>query len=310
MNKQIGIIGLGKMGAAAALNLVDHGWEVHGYNRTATVTKDLETQGINGIYDFADFATSLQRPRVIFLLVPADGAVDEMIQGVLPHLSEGDFIIDAGNSNYKETQRRAQELAQGSHGVHFFDVGFSGGPAGARQGGCLMVGGRRAWYDQLRPLFVDLALKDGEQFFEGIGAGHFVKMVHNGIEYGMMQAIAEGFDIMHRSAFNLNLLDVATIYNHGSVVESRLTKWLEKAYKEQGTDLEAISGAAGQGGGSAGRVQNKGEAVWTVEAAAELNTTAVVIDESVKARESSRKNPSYQGKVINALRNQFGGHKA
>lgn len=296
------------MGAGAALNLVDHGWEVCGYNRTPSVTKDLEAQGIKGVYDVREFADILQSPRVLFLLVPADGAVDQMIENVLPHLTTGDFIIDAGNSNYKETVRRAKVLDP--HGIHFFDVGFSGGPAGARTGGCLMVGGRKAWYDKLKPLFTDLSIKDGEMFFEGIGAGHFVKMVHNGIEYGMMQAMAEGFDIMHRSPYNLNLLDVANIYNHGSVVESRLSRWLEKAYTEQGNDLEAISGAAGQGGGGAGRVQNRGEAVWTVDAAHELQTTAVVIDESVKARQLSRKRPNYQGKVVNALRNQFGGHKA
>lgn len=308
MKKQIGMIGLGKMGSAAALNLVDHGWEVYGYNRTPAITKDLETQGIRGVYDFKEFAEKLESPRVIFIMVPADGAVDEMIANVVPHLSAGDFIIDAGNSNYKETIRRGKEIEQKS--IHFFDIGFSGGPAGARTGGSLMIGGRKHWYDQLKQLFVDLAIKDGEKFFEGIGAGHFVKMVHNGIEYGMMQSLAEGFDIMHRSPYKLNLLDVANIYNHGSVVESRLTKWLEKAYTEQGIDLEAISGAAGQGGGGAGRIQNKGEAVWTVEAAKELDTTAPVIDESVKAREQSREKPSYQGKVVNALRNQFGGHKA
>jgi 6-phosphogluconate dehydrogenase len=310
MKKQIGMIGLGKMGAAAALNLVDHGWDVYGYNRTSAVTHDLETQGVKGVYNLKEFADKLQSPRVIFILVPADGAVDQMIEGVLPHLSAGDFVIDAGNSNYKETIRRGKEIEEGKSGVHFFDVGFSGGPAGARGGGCLMVGGRRAWYDQLKQLFVDLSVKDGEMFFEGIGAGHFVKMVHNGIEYGMMQAIAEGFDVMHRSEYKLNLLDVAKIYNHGSVVESRLTKWLEKAYIEQGIDLDAISGAAGQGGGGAGQVQTKGEAVWTVEAARDLDAEVLVIDESIKAREKSRDNPNYQGKVINALRNQFGGHKA
>lgn len=310
MKKQIGVVGLGKMGSAAAMNLVDHEWEVYGFNRTASVTKDLETQGIKGVYDLKEFADKLQSPRVIFMLVPADSAVDQMIEGLFPHLSAGDFIIDAGNSHYKETIKRFEVMEKNGKGIHFFDVGFSGGPAGARRGGCLMVGGRRAWYDQLKELFVDLSLKDGEKFFEGIGAGHFVKMVHNGIEYGMMQALAEGYDVMHRSDFKLNLIDVTDIYNHGSVVESRLTNWLANAFAENGNDLESISGAAGQGGGGAGHVQNKGEAVWTVEAAHDLGTTAAVIDESVKAREASRQKPSFQGKIINALRNQFGGHKA
>ncbi|MBI1863290.1 NADP-dependent phosphogluconate dehydrogenase [Candidatus Microgenomates bacterium] len=310
MKKQIGIIGLGKMGSAAALNLVDHGWEVYGYNRTPAVTKDLETQGVRGVYDLKDFAEKLSAPRVIIILVPADHAVDEMIGGILPHLSPGDYLIDAGNSNFKETIRRGKEIEAGSSGVHFFDVGFSGGPMGARTGGCLMVGGRKAWYDQLTGLFADLALKDGAIFFEGIGAGHFVKMVHNGIEYGMMQALAEGYDVLHRSDYKLNLLDVTNIYNHGSVVESRLTRWLEKAFAENGNDLEAVSGAAGQGGGGAGQVQNRGEAVWTVEVARELGTTAQVIEDSVRARELSRNEPSFQGKIINVLRNQFGGHKA
>lgn len=307
MKKQIGMIGLGKMGAAAALNLVDHGWDVYGYNRTDSVTKDLEKQGIKGVYDLKDFSFKLEGPRVIFMLVPAQ-AVDEMIDGIVKHLDKGDFIIDAGNTPYKDTIRRGKELAE--KGIHFFDVGFSGGPGGARRGGCLMIGGARIWYEQLKQLFDDLSMKDGHMFFEGIGAGHFVKMVHNGIEYGMMQAIAEGFDVMKNSPYNLNLLDAAKIYNHGSVVESRLTKWLQDEYEESGAALEKLSGAVGQGGGGAGIVVNKGEAVWTVEAAKELGILTPVISDSIKVREQSREKPSYQGKVLNAMRKGFGGHKA
>ncbi len=307
MNKQIAIVGLGKMGANVARRLRKKGWRVVGWNRTVSVTQDLHKEcGVEVASSFADMASKIEvTPRVIFSILPAH-VMDDMLPQIAQQLELGDIIIDAANSNYKDTIRRHQELEK--QGIAYFDVGFSGGPAGALNGGCLMVGGTQELYDYCEEALVDMAAKAGVQFFPGIGAGHFVKTVHNGIEYGMMQAIAEGFDIMHRSPFDLDLLQACRIYQHDSVITSRLIGWMQSAYAKYGRDLSEISGSAGQGGGIGGRVANKGEAVWSVEAAAELGTTAVVIDSSVKAREISREKPNYQGKVVQALRSEFGGH--
>lgn len=178
------------------------------------------------------------------------------------------------------------------------DVGTSGGPSGARNGACLMVGGDKKIYEYLLPLLVDIALPNAVEFFKGAGAGHFVKMVHNGIEYGMMQAIAEGFTILKKSSYNLNLNRVADIYNNGSVIESRLTNWLKNAFHVYGEDLALISGS----------VAHTGEGAWTVDAAKAMKLKAKIIEESFKFRVESEKNPSFGGKVLSALRNQFGGH--
>jgi glucose-6-phosphate 1-dehydrogenase len=297
--KQVGIVGLGKMGGNAARRLMEKGWSVIGYNRSPDDTKSLEAEGLIGAYAPNELVNQLTGPRVVWLMLPAGQAIDDFLfgeAGIVPQLSPGDIVIDAGNSLYKDSIRRSAQLAE--YQIKFVDVGFSGGPGGARNGACLMIGGDRASFQLLEPLYEDLAQPNGYQFFEGAGAGHFVKMIHNGIEYGMMQAIAEGFAIMKESDYNLNLTDVTKIYNNGSVIESRLTEWLQKAFEVRGEDLKEVSGT----------VKHTGEGQWTVEAANEIGVPAKIIESALQFRKLSEENPSYTGQILSALREQFGGH--
>ncbi len=296
-NKQVGIVGLGKMGANLSRRLIDKGWKVVGYNRSPAKTKEQEKEGLIGAYSVAELVAKLKKPRVLYLLVPAGQATDDMIQELLKHLDKNDIIVDSANSFYKDTIRRAKKVA--GNGIKFIDVGISGGPRGARNGASLMVGGDKKIFTYLLPLFKDIAAPGAVQHFAGIGAGHFIKMVHNGIEYGMMQAIGEGFNILKNSDYQLDLTKVADIYNHGSVVESRLTKWLQEAYELYGQDLKEISGTVG----------HTGEGEWTAKTAQQMNLKADIIKKSFQFRVDSEKNPSYTGKVVQALRNRFGGHK-
>ncbi len=298
-NRSIGVIGLGKMGTGVALQLLEKGWNVVGYNRTYEVTKQLEKEGLTAAETIKDLVKQLKSPRVVWIMVPSGKPVDEMIfgkDGLVKHLKKGDIIIDAGNSNYKDTIRRAKRIEK--YGIKFADAGVSGGPRGARFGACIMAGGDKKLYDYLTPLYIDLTVASGAQFFPGIGAGHFVKMVHNGIEYGMMQAIAEGFAIMKKSEYKLNLTNIADLYNHGSVVESRLVKWLKDGLEIYGEDLKQVSGT----------VAHTGEGAWTVEAADDLKIKARIIEAALQFRKNSEKNPDYTGKILSTMRNQFGGH--
>lgn len=297
--KEIAVIGLGKMGANMARRLMDKGWRVVGYNKTPEPTQELAKEGMGPAYSLKEAVEKLGPQKIVWLMVPAGKPVDEVLfakGGLVSLLKKGDIVIDGGNSYYKDTVSRAKKLAK--HGIRFLDCGTSGGPAGARNGACLMIGGKRKDFETLEPLFYDLALPDAYQFFEGAGAGHFVKMVHNGIEYGMMQAIAEGFAILKKARFKLDLTRVSDVYSHGSVIESRLISWLKDAYLEYGEDLKAISG----------RVAHSGEGAWTVKAAKEMKIPARVIEDALKFREYSAKHPSYTGQVVSALRGQFGGH--
>ncbi len=295
----VGVVGLGKMGAGIALNLRDHDWIVHGYNRSYAKAEALETKGIRPARSLADLVATLPAPRVVWLMLTAGAPVDEVLfepGGLAELLSPGDIVIDGGNSFYKDAATRADRLAE--RGIRFLDCGTSGGPGGARTGACLMIGGRTEDFELVEPLFADLALHDGYRFFEGHGAGHFVKMVHNGIEYGMMQAIAEGFQIMHNAAFDLDLERVAEVYQRGSVIESRLVGWMLDAFREFGQDLEGVSGSVG----------HTGEGAWTVRTAEEMSLEDRVIRGALEFRIESEKDPSYAGQVLSALRNRFGGH--
>lgn len=307
MNKKIGVVGLGKMGKGIAQQLLEKGWKVVGNNRSPEKIDLLIPEGLIGAYTLNELVEKLETPRVILLVLPAGETIDKVLfdeGGLVEKLNEGDTIIDFGNSNYKDTQRRFERLD--GMKIKFFDVGISGGPSGARNGACLMIGGDTDSFRETEDLYKSLA-GENYMFFEGVGAGHFVKMVHNGIEYGMMQAIAEGFDVLKNSPYNLNLVDAAKIYNRKSVIESRLIEWTKQGYEEFGIELDEVSGSAGQGGGGAG-IETKGEADWTVDYAIEKNISAKVIQDSIEARKISRKKPSYQGKIINMIRNKFGGH--
>jgi len=295
----VGIVGLGKMGAGIALNLRDHDWLVHAYNRSHDKALALEPKGIRPAASLSELVDALPTPRIVWVMLTSGAPVDAVLfdeGGLAGLLAPGDIVIDGGNSNYKDAARRAERLAE--KGIRFLDCGTSGGPGGARNGACLMIGGRREDFEVVEPLFADLALADGYRFFEGHGAGHFVKMVHNGIEYGMMQAIAEGFQIMHAAQFELDLERVAEVYQRGSVIESRLVGWMLEAVREFGPELDGVSGTVG----------HTGEGEWTVNAADEMGLDARVIRAALEFRKESERDPSYAGQILSALRNQFGGH--
>ncbi|MDD2807143.1 MAG: glucose-6-phosphate dehydrogenase [Patescibacteria group bacterium] len=300
LKHEVAIIGLGKMGGNLARRLIRKKWKTVVYNRTSEVTKNFESFGGIGAYSTKEIVEKLIPPRVVWLMLPAGQPTDDMLfgpDGLVKYLAKGDIIIDGANSYFKDSIKRAEKLNK--VGIKFLDVGVSGGPAGALNGACLMIGGERHNFELLEPLFYDIALPNGYQFFDGVGAGHFVKMVHNGIEYGMMQAIGEGFGIMKKTKYDLDLSRVTDIYNHGSVIESRLIGWLKSAFELHTENLNDVSGSVGY----------TGEGEWTAKTAKELKIKAKIIDESVKFRQASKRQPSYIGQVVSALREQFGGHK-
>lgn len=294
--KTIGYIGLGKMGRNMVERLTNAEWRVVAYDTMPSNVAEAAKLGAEGAVSPQAVLEQISSPRLVWLMVPHQ-AVDQVLSEITPYLQAGDTVVDGGNSNYKETMRRAEALAE--KGVHYLDAGTSGGPGGAKEGACVMVGGEKKIFEKYEALFRDIAAPDAYAYMGESGAGHFVKMVHNGIEYGMMQAIAEGFEVLKVSSFNLDLVEVARIYNNKSVIESRLTGWLEKGLREEGVELANISGS----------VAASGEGLWTVEAAKELNVSVPIIDGSLRFRERSQNNPSFTGKVLSLLRNQFGGHE-
>ena len=297
---EIGLIGLGKMGANMARRLHSKKWRVISFDKNPDATKKLEREGLAGAHSLSELVGKLSKPRLIWLMSPHK-VVDEILDELIPLLDAGDTVIDGGNSPYKESIRRSKELS--AKGINFLDAGVSGGPGGARNGACLMVGGEKELYKKYEQLFRDLSVKDGYGYMGKSGAGHFVKMIHNGIEYGMMQALGEGFEIMKKSPFSLDMLSVAKIYNHGSVIESRLVGWLIEAYAKFGNELNADECCSG-------KVSHSGEGQWTVDAARELGIPAEIIEGALEFRKKSQENPSYAGQVVSALRHQFGGHNA
>jgi 6-phosphogluconate dehydrogenase len=275
---------------------MDSGWRVVGWNRTTATATAMESEGLVAAASLADLVAGLRAPRAVWLVVPAGAPVDALVDELAGLLSPGDTVIDAGNSHYAEAEVRAERLAD--VGVRFIDCGTSGGPAGARHGATLMIGGDRAAFEELEAMFADVAAPGAYRFFDGRGAGHFAKMVHNGIEYGMMQAIAEGFDVLHASGYDFDLEHVADIYQHRSVIESRLVGWLADKYAELGDDLEGVSGVVG----------HSGEGAWTIEVAEALGVPVPIIEASLAARLESEENPRYAGQVLTAMRDAFGGH--
>jgi glucose-6-phosphate 1-dehydrogenase len=299
--KQIAVVGLGKMGANLARRMMKTGWKVTGYNRSMKPAQELEKEGLNVALKITDLPWILKGPRLIWLMVPAGKVIDDILfgeEGLAYRLSPGDTIVDGGNSFYQNSINRAQKLKE--KGINFIDIGVSGGPQGALTGPCLIVGGEAQNQDIVRELCNDLALNDSVRFFPGEGMGHFVKMVHNAIEYGMMQSIAEGMEVLKQSPVPIDLIAATQIYNNRSVIESRLVGWLENSYKERGTDLTDISST----------VSHSGEAEWTIKIAKKMGVDIKTIEESFNFRVHSKDNPRYAGKVVAALREQFGGHKA
>jgi len=292
----IGVIGLGKMGGNISRQLIRKGWRVVGFDKNGKLMKEFEHSGVQAVPSLKKLVEELPKPRIIWLMVPAGKPTNDTLTKLSSFLDIKDTVIEGGNSFYKDSIKHHKKMAK--EGINFVDVGVSGGPRGALEGASLMIGGERKVFKKLEVLFTDVAKQDGYQFFEGPGAGHFVKMIHNGIEYGMMQAIAEGFTILKKSSYKLNLTKIADVYNHGAVIESKLMGWLKEAFDLYGDDLNPISGRAG----------HKGTGKWTAEAAKEMKIKTKIIEESFKFRVLSQKNPSYTGKIVNALRERFGGH--
>jgi 6-phosphogluconate dehydrogenase len=292
---KIGLIGLGKMGFPLAENLYEHGYKVVAYDINQELVKKAAAIGMETANSLEEMVTQLPSPRVIWMMVPAGKSVDDVLKELYPIVEEGDIIIDGGNSFYKDTLRRASEAQK--LGIHYVDVGTSGGVEGARHGACFMIGGNEEVFNKLEPLFKDLATENGYLYAGKVGSGHFLKMVHNGIEYGMMQAIAEGFEILHKSDFDFDYREVARVWSHGSVIRSWLMELTERAFMEQ-PQLEGIKGV----------MRSSGEGKWTVETALELQASAPVIATSLFMRYRSLEEDTFHGKLIAALRNQFGGH--
>jgi 6-phosphogluconate dehydrogenase len=284
---KLGMVGLGRMGGNMTERLRRDGHEVETYARTAPErTAD----------SLIELATQLEQPRVVWLMIPAGDPTEHAFKTLLPLLEDGDTIVDGGNSNFRDSQRRAAEA--GSKGVFFLDAGVSGGIWGLDNGYCIMVGGEEQGFQMVEPAIKTLAPVDGYARVGPSGAGHFVKMVHNGIEYGLMQAYAEGFEIMNASEFELDLHEIAGIWRYGSVVRSWLLELLYAAFEEEGNDLEKV----------AGYVEDSGEGRWTVFEAINESVPAPVIAASLFARFASRQDESFGAKINAALRKQFGGH--
>ena len=292
---QIGYIGLGKMGLNMVTLMLEKGHSVVAFNLSPEPIQKAVELGAVGAESLEDLSNKLTETRVFWLMVP-HGAVDSVLADLSQHLREGDVVIDGGNSFYKDSMRRGADLAKSD--VSYLDAGISGGPEGARNGASVMVGGSKEHFDRLEQLFADISVENGYAYIGKSGAGHFVKMVHNGIEYGMMQAIAEGFDVMRKSEFDLDFREVMKPYKNGSVISSSLVNWLDDAFEEYGNDLEKISDKA----------SHLGEGQWTVETAEELGIPVKVIKESLQARIDSQSNPNFQARLISAMRGEFGGH--
>ncbi len=296
---KIGMIGLGKMGGNMAERLMKGGHEIAGYARHEETVRAFEEKGGRGAGSIAELAGMLEAPRIVWLMVPAGGPVDSVIEELMPHLDEGDILIDGGNSRYTDTKRRAAALLE--KGLNMVDVGTSGGVWGLAEGYSMMVGGEKAAVDTLRPVLETLAPAPdmGWGHVGPSGAGHFVKMVHNGIEYGMMQAFAEGFAIMKaKEEFDIDLHAVSEIWRYGSVVRSWLLDLIADAL-DGDEDLAGI----------APFVSDSGEGRWTAIEAIDLGVPAPVISLALSERFRSQDDNSYADRLLAAMRNQFGGHE-
>lgn len=294
---KIGIIGLGKMGYNIALNLMNHNHTVVANDVNQENVKSIIKDGAIGVDSKKKLIEELStnNRKVIWLMVPAGKPVDFVIYEILPMLNEGDIIIDGGNSNYKATLIRYEELKK--HGVHLLDCGTSGGISGALEGVCTMIGGDKEIFEYCEPIFRDISVKDGYLYTGETGSGHFVKMIHNGIEYGMMQAMAEGFEVLHKSNYDIDYSKVSKLWNNGSVIQGWLMELMEQAFlKDQ--NLDEIKGI----------MNSSGEAKWTVETALDLGVPVPVISMSLFMRYRSLEEDTFAGKVVSALRNGFGGH--
>ena len=292
---QIGLIGLGKMGYNLALNFKSKGHQVLAYDVNKVAMEKIATEGIATAPSVGELISSLKGRRVIWMMVPAGNVVDILINNLKSYLQPDDILIDGGNSHYKDTLLRYRDLEK--VGIHLLDCGTSGGVTGALNGVCTMIGGKKEVYDYCQEIFKSISVPEGSLYCGKSGSGHFVKMVHNGIEYGMMQSIAEGLEVLHRYDSNVDLAAVTELWNHGSVVRSWLMELTHNALSKD-NNLESIKGV----------MHSSGEGKWTIETALEMGVPTPVITMSLLMRYRSQTEDTFAGKVVAALRNEFGGH--
>jgi 6-phosphogluconate dehydrogenase len=294
---QIGFVGLGRMGGNMVHRILrDSDHEVVAFNRTPDPVREAEAHGATGADSLEDLVSKLDKPRHVWVMVPSGGPTQDTIVKLLELLDEGDLIVDGGNSKWTDSAANGELCRE--RGIEFLDVGTSGGIWGLEVGYCMMVGGTPEGVERLTPILDVLAPPDGWGHMGANGSGHYVKMVHNGVEYGIMQAYAEGFELMHASDYELDMAQIAHLWNQGSVVRSWLCELLELAFQQEGTDLEGIRGY----------VEDSGEGRWTIMDSIDKSVPAPVMTLSLMARFASRQEESYAAKVTAALRNQFGGH--
>jgi 6-phosphogluconate dehydrogenase len=293
---QIGLIGLGKMGYNLALNMTRNGHTVVAFDASKAAMERIQAEGVKTVASLNELPPALSGRRVIWMMVPAGQVVDVVINNLKNYLKADDILIDGGNSFYKDSINRAKELEK--IGVHLLDCGTSGGVEGALKGICTMTGGWKDAFDYCSPLFKSICVEGGFLYCGKSGSGHFVKMVHNGIEYGMMQSIAEGFELMHKHNPNMDIAAIANVWNHGSVVRSWLLELTQHAL-EKDKNLESIKGV----------MHSSGEGKWTVETALEMGVPMPVTTLSLLMRYRSQQEDTFSGKVVAALRNEFGGHE-
>ncbi len=291
----IGFVGLGKMGFNLVSNLVKHGHTVVGYDINEVLVEAVKGEGAQGAHTLQELYAALPEKRVLWLMIPAGPLVDNVIEQLLAVLQPGDVVIDGGNSHYKDSLRRHDYLKE--KGIGFLDCGTSGGISGALNGACTMVGGDADVIEPLHGVFRDISVEDGYLYTGPAGSGHFTKMVHNGIEYGMMQSIAEGFEVLEKSQFPFDFEAVAKMWGHGSVIRGWLMELTEHAFSKD-PKLETIKG----------KMFSSGEGRWTLETALDLGVPTPVIAMSLLTRYRSLQEDTFTGKVVAALRNEFGGH--
>jgi 6-phosphogluconate dehydrogenase len=292
---QIAMIGLGRMGGNMVKRLMAGGHQVVGWDRDANVVAELAKEGMTPASSLADVAAKLSPPRAVWVMVPSGAPTDATIQDLKGVLSENDILIDGGNSNYKDSIRHSKELAEKK--IRFLDAGTSGGIWGRQEGYSLMVGGDESAYQHCLPALTTLAPKDGLDYFGSAGAGHYVKMVHNGVEYAMMQAYAEGFELLKECDYKFDLRKVTRVWNHGSVVRSWLCELAERAFNKD-PDLSQLKAY----------VADSGEGRWTIDEGVRLGVSLPTIALSLFARFASREPNAFGLRVLAALRNEFGGH--
>ncbi len=292
----IGLVGLGKMGYNLALNMIEKGHRVVAYSRSNSKAEALKADGLKATADPAYLAGSLGKKKVIWLMVPAGEPVNQMIELFKPHLSGGDIIIDGGNSHYRDSIRRSEMLKE--QGIDYVDAGISGGPEGARRSPCMMIGSSTETYSYLEALFIDLCTEDGCLRVGGAGAGHFVKMVHNGIEYGMMQAIAEGFELLEQGPYEIDYPALSGLWNTGSVIRSWLVELTGQLFSENPglANIGPVIGSSGTG-------------LWAVEEALQQKIPLPVITSALYTRYRSEQENSFSARLVAGLRYQFGGHE-